>query len=913
VWREVWSEEWDDAAAGWVVYPPGSASMRPVDYAAGSGVALDLVAGQATTRLLPPGARRLAVKPGDRLRIAGRSWGMAGTLGRLGFDYSSSTGAYVSGATSNSLYPTDGTDGPGTYEPGPVPSGVAWASPRVTLEPVGGPAAGTLSRGFGPLVVERWEAETIVGGLGANLLANGGFRARDGLFRMPNRWAYTNQGNATITKARVAGSSEPDVIYHDGDVMSADEALGGSTLIIEGTAAVAAAWPAFTQTVPALEGHTYSLRAMTAGMVGSVPNVIATLKDGKHAELSKVYLTGSAITDAHPGGPDAELWRDGSVSFVTPPGTRFVEVRCYMSLQAGSGAFRGLFDRVGLYEGPARSWEPEEELASLPYPQVLIGPGTTAYPTLHYESLTRSATWTLGRSWWFAPPEPGTATVELDGDHDELKPGDVLGIATGFGGGWTGRVDDVTHERAVVGGEVRDTTRVSAVEVTSWLASTKLAGWAVVAQTFGERVAALYQKAGTIIGAPVVMPAASTIASPAAGTVGTATDPVLASAYLEELERQHNAIVQVRGNGTTVVLKRDALPADLAGVPPPILLTGDDCPVSLRFDRSTVGTVVNLWRFTDGEEAYTTPVPSTGLTSAQSYGVREYDTRTPKANASRYPAGMRTALAEAQPTYVAELSIRRNGQPGASLSPFDLVELEDGTSLQVLALSTSVRPDAWSVSLVLDPGQGAISGTPTPPTPPPPTRKRATVSPSIAGDAYVVRTTGGLNAGNGAGGVILVGLLGDGNLSRGLVEWAGMTFAGRNRRVVSATLTLTTRRDGCMQYGSSPKVRVLRVTGSWSEGSYNAAGGCGFATSNAVKYPGPATTSSGAVSASVPASDGRSVAIRIDAIAQAWLDGAAQHGLELQGHTESSSAYRCGFSATGSTRARLSITYEYDE
>jgi hypothetical protein len=72
-------------------------------------------------------------------------------------------------------------------------------------------------------------------------------------------------------------------------------------------------------------------------------------------------------------------------------------------------------------------------------------------------------------------------------------------------------------------------------------------------------------------------------------------------------------------------------------------------------------------------------------------------------------------------------------------------------------------------------------------------------------------------------------------------------------------------------------------------------------------------TSTGAVTTSFTAGDSKTVNTRIDAIAQAWLDGSAQYGVGLFGYSESSSANRCAFDASGSGRATLSITYEYDE
>jgi hypothetical protein len=63
----------------------------------------------------------------------------------------------------------------------------------------------------------------------------------------------------------------------------------------------------------------------------------------------------------------------------------------------------------------------------------------------------------------------------------------------------------------------------------------------------------------------------------------------------------------------------------------------------------------------------------------------------------------------------------------------------------------------------------------------------------------------------------------------------------------------------------------------------------------------------------IPAADSRAVSIRIDAIAQAWLDGSGQYGVRLTGASESSSNNRAAFDAAGSGKASLVLVYEYDE
>jgi hypothetical protein len=774
-----------------------------------------------------------------------------------------------------------------------VPGDTAFVAPSLCTQSADGDVASW--HAWDNVTLETWEAETVAGLSGENLLENGGFRnGTNGWENVGNplpgggAWTYWNDAWGPSTLA-------------DGDT-NHPELEVGSTMSVGGTGdGTGILWPALGQLVPVTEGRQYVASCLMAGAGESAPGLRFWWFDAALAPIGDAEYASATGT----AGPELDTWGHAVRQLVAPPGAHYLRFDVYGNYGNTAGSWSAVFfDQAGLYEGtvvpPWHNTGPAE-LGAKAYPKVTID-------GRQYAHLTRSASWRLGRSWWFAGPEAGTASLELVGDREDIVPGSRV-VISGTGPLFSGVVDDViVEERATTDG-VELSTRVTASDATAWLPETKLAGVAFVAEPLSARLVKLYQLAGASVSTRFLLPV--TTPDTVAETIGTAAAPVTALDELDRLERTSNAVAQLDAGGTLRVQPRAGLPAGAILLMPS--LVGDDCPFDARLDRSSVEKVVNLWRFTDGEEPYTATIPEGG-TSAARYGTREYETKLPRSSSSRYTAGMREVVARALPSYSVGVSILRRTSPVLPLGPFDYVRWRDD-EWQLLELEHSVAPGRWEARLHLDATQDEIVGTPPPAEPPPPppaTRLRATVSPAIAGDAYVVRTPSGLNAGNGAGGVILVGRLGDDNLARGLVEWAGMTFLGKNRKVVSATLTLTTRRDGCMSYGSSPKVKVLRVTGSWSEGSYNASGGCGFATSNAVKYPGPATTTTGAVSSTVPAVDGRSVAIRIDAIAQAWLDGSAQHGLMLQGHTESSSSYRCGFSATGSTRAKLSITYEYD-
>lgn len=650
--------------------------------------------------------------------------------------------------------------------------------------------------------------------------------------------------------------------------------------------------------VPVLEGSTYYARGLVWQRRDETKLWVSVALYDAHGVGGRTL--DAAVTGVHPGGPSAEGWALATLSFVVQPGEAFAAFLFqYQTPDQVAVPWRLGFDQAGLYEGAMPdAWEVsgDGDDVALDYPKVALG-------GMDYTGLVRSASWKLGRSWWMVGPEAGTASLELQGDRQEIVPGVPVVIA-GSADLFHGVVDDVlVQERP---GEP-PTSRVEVVDATSWLARPKIAGTNAPPEAFAARMVTIYGKAGATI-TTRTMPAESAVPDPAHGPVGSASQPVGLLEYLATLEAQANAITQLGPDGVLRILHRVALPS--SGVPSPVYLEGEDCPYQAQLDRQSVGKVVNLWRFTNAEEPWTTAVPEGG-TSASRYGVREYDTKLAQADKARYPDTMRAVLANASamPSWTVGVRITRRGSPVAGLGPFDFVSWR-GKVYQVLELSWSAAPDSWTVQLHLDATQTAIAGKPDVPPPPPVYRKRATLTVTANADGYAVRTSGGLNAGNGASGNVLVGRLADGHLCRAFLGFPTQTFLGTNRRVVSAELRVTTNRGGCMTWGSSPKVLVQRVVGTWSQGSHATA--CSFTTSNALHYPGPDRTSSGQVTSTIPAADSRLVKIRIDAIAQAWLDGSAQRGVALLGASESSSANRAAFDASGSGRAQLVLTYEYD-
>lgn len=191
-----------------------------------------------------------------------------------------------------------------------------------------------------------------------------------------------------------------------------------------------------------------------------------------------------------------------------------------------------------------------------------------------------------------------------------------------------------------------------------------------------------------------------------------------------------------------------------------------------------------------------------------------------------------------------------------------------------------------------------------PPEPEPPDTTVVVRNYACTADSRLAHSSS-LDAGSGVDDQIVVGYVG-GYRNRMAMKFASIPFAGVVR-IDKAELLLTTTTEVCCQFGSSPKVTAKRITGSWSEGTYSAA--CGFSTGNAVKYPGPATTSTGAVSKSVSGADNAAVTIDVTAIARAWQAGSAQNGIMLVSAGEDSSAYTTEFHSRhqGTTARRPSL------
>jgi hypothetical protein len=243
----------------------------------------------------------------------------------------------------------------------------------------------------------------------------------------------------------------------------------------------------------------------------------------------------------------------------------------------------------------------------------------------------------------------------------------------------------------------------------------------------------------------------------------------------------------------------------------------------------------------------------------------------------------------------------------------DSVEPTIDVAARVLGASLEANTDSgWSAHIIsyIPANEWAEAETPPitpPPIIPPPNTVKVTRTYACTKDARLAHSSS-LDAGNGTDVNLPIGYISP-YRNRAVMGFAAIPWGG----VVSvdkAELIVTIGQNSCGAFGSEPKVKVERLTQSFSEGSYNST--CGFGTSNAVKYPGPSVTSSGAVSSGVPKGTGTQKSIDITAIVRAWFSGQSQHGLRIISAGEDSSKWTtCFYSrhhGTAGNRPSLKLT-----
>jgi hypothetical protein len=538
----------------------------------------------------------------------------------------------------------------------------------------------------------------------------------------------------------------------------------------------------------------------------------------------------------------------------------------------------------------------------LGFPDVLIG-GISRCDKV------ASATWRMGRSWWFAAPESGTAYLTFQGDHLTWDYPLVLGQplvirADGLAEPvlWTGRVDTI---RVTADADGKPTTMVSGVDWMAMLARIRPA--AHENHSFPkEGVASRISNIARLANVPAVtrvMPSVLGADLPVVNAMSPVQDIDLSS-HLEAVEQSTNVIVEVARDGTWLLLPRADYSADPEVHPPAIALMDTESPYRYEYEEAATGRIINTWTFGT--------VTTKSQASIDSYGRHDFTVSEPLVTASPYSDPMKAALANPLPSARVTIRVPSRESELCKVELFSFVKWSHRWTpgdcsappdvWQVLAMewsATATRSGVeWNVTLDLARTQDVISGG-TDETPTAPVYTTVTKTFNVSADAFVVKGASGIYAGNGQGDTLLVGLLSDGNLCRAFLKAPVAAPAGAVE-VVSASLKLWTSTQQCMQFGSSPKVIAQRVTSSWAEGSY--AVQCGFGTSNAVKWPGPSRTSSGQVVKSITRSEDAAVTFDITAIAKAWLAGSINYGIALVAASEGSGSNRMEFKSRHTAR-----------
>jgi hypothetical protein len=290
-----------------------------------------------------------------------------------------------------------------------------------------------------------------------------------------------------------------------------------------------------------------------------------------------------------------------------------------------------------------------------------------------------------------------------------------------------------------------------------------------------------------------------------------------------------------------------------------------------------------------------TPASIDGI-SIGTYGPRPYDvervvpdfaTWAGRILADRSDAGLELTIGEVRPYTPAELAaLLGTALVGPSVIRIrddehgELVDLDVG----VIGATVGVTPGGWRwrlTSMISRLDWDAITPEPPEPEVPPPDPWHVETRTYIAtSDALIALTSGGAKYGAGAASTLPVGSW-SGWQYRSLVKFPSIPWS-KVRAVRTATLKVQTTTQVRVGFGSSPKCQVRRITGSWSAGGASSPSG-----SNAVVWPGPTTTSTGAVTSSLPTGQNAAKSITVTALARAWApasiggSGAAQQGLAL--------------------------------
>jgi hypothetical protein len=487
--------------------------------------------------------------------------------------------------------------------------------------------------------------------------------------------------------------------------------------------------------------------------------------------------------------------------------------------------------------------------------------------------------------------------------YGAVKPGTpirLVGYAPGEIIAGTGYIDEISYDLASARGRVR------AIGGIAYLAQAQLAAGVTLPNTLRARTRAVVAAVGLASITPVEpeAPADPDVDPPVAPYINTDAR----SAWQVISEAATDALWYVWADPTGLIRFRSwgaLLDAPISvGCPP-----GDADPDEVWLAGiSTIETTAAGDAVRNSVRAYsagTTWQPArTDPISIRLYGPRPFDvqrvvpdfaTWADRILADRADAGLDIAVGEVRPYTESELAALLN----TSLQGPAIIRVRDDAHGEIVDIDVGmigarigVTPVGWRFGLATLISRVAWEDiTPEPPVPPipPPDPWHVETRTYIAtSDALIALTSGGAKYGAGASTSLPFGTW-SGWTYRSLLAFPSIPWT-KVRAIRSATLKLTTSTQVRIGFGSSPKTDIRRITSGWSAGSSSSPSG-----SNAVVWPGPNTTSSGAVSASMGTAQSAAKSIRVDAIVRAWApasaggSGAGQYGIRLGEYSSSGS------------------------
>jgi hypothetical protein len=479
---------------------------------------------------------------------------------------------------------------------------------------------------------------------------------------------------------------------------------------------------------------------------------------------------------------------------------------------------------------------------------------------------------------FFGSVVPGTA-IRLVGGSASLAPV------------WTGWIDEATHDVAAERGRIR------CVDGIAQLAQAQLPDGQVLPNTLRARVRAIVTAVGLVGVVPVV--AEDPTDPDAAADPPVAPHPgkaIAAWTAIQNAALDALTLVWLDPSGTLRFTSWGGFPdASVALGCAPVGETGVWIGglSTIQYGASSAAIRNRVRAYSSGTtwSPYSDDVPSIAKYGARPLDVDrvvpDFANWSTRILADRADAGLAVTLGEVRPYTGAELDALLSMR-AAGPSIVRVADADHGTPIddRVGLVGTAGRftPAGWSfryVTMIPRAEWDAVEPPPIDPPIPPPnpyhTETRVYVATS---DALLALTSGGSKYGAGAATSLPVGAW-SGWTYRSLIQLPAIPWT-KVRRIVSATLRVTTSTQVRVGFGSSPTILLQRITGSWSAGSSSSPSG-----SNAVVWPGPATTSAGQRSANITTSQGAQANIDVTAIATAWApasiggSGAAQRGVAL--------------------------------